>query len=128
MKHLGTLIGITLIIVFVGAMVTLNNKVTPIEKPDKIIETEKLGQYVEYSKSRLENAKEEFIVLFFHANWCPTCKAFEAKVLSEEIPDNIKILKVDFDTNSELRKKYNILTQTSFVLVGNEGTLRKRWV
>jgi len=128
MKHLGTVIGIAFIIVFVGAMATLNNKVTPIEKPEKVMETEDLGQYVEYSKSRLENAKEEFLVLFFHANWCPTCKAFEEKVLSEEIPENIKILKVDFDTNGELRKKYNILTQTSFVLVDNDGELKKRWV
>jgi thiol:disulfide interchange protein len=68
----------------------------------------------------LKNAKEEFIVLFFHANWCPTCKAFEKTVLTEVIPENIVIMKVDFDTEAELRKKYNILSQTSFVIVDNE--------
>lgn len=128
MKHLGTVIGVALIIVLVGAMVSLNNKITPIEQPETAVEVEEVGQYLEYSQARLKHANEEFIVLFFHANWCPTCKAFEEKVLSEEIPENIKILKVDFDTNSELRKKYNILTQTSFILVDNDGNLKKRWV
>jgi len=68
----------------------------------------------------LKNATQENIVLFFHANWCSTCEAFEKTVLKEEIPKNILILKVDFDTNNELRQKYNILTQTSFALVDNK--------
>jgi thiol:disulfide interchange protein len=120
MKDLGTVISVALIIVFVGAMVSLNNNVTPVESPEVAVEAEEKGQYLEYTQARLKHAKEEFIVLFFHANWCPSCKAFEEKVLSEEIPENIKILKVNFDTNGELRKKYNILTQTSFVLVDND--------
>jgi methionine-R-sulfoxide reductase len=37
-------------------------------------------------------------------------------------------MKVDFDTEAELRKKYNILSQTSFVIVDNEWTSRKRWI
>lgn len=128
MKHLGTVVSIALIIVFVGAIASLNNKVAPVEQPEVAVEAEEKGQYLKYTQARLEHAKEEFIVLFFHANWCPSCKAFEEKVLSEDIPENIKILKVNFDTNGELRKKYNILTQTSFVLVDNDGELRKRWV
>lgn len=132
MKHLGTVVWVALIIVFVWAMTNSYNTSNAIENKiswtEENIQTEDLWQYLEYSDSRLKSAKEEFKVLFFHANWCPTCTAFEAKVLSEEIPENIKILKVDFDTNSELRKKYNILTQTSFVLVDNDGTLLKRWV
>ncbi len=99
MKHLGTVVSIALIIVFVGAIASLNNKVKPIKEPEIAVEAEEKGQYLEYTQARLKHAKEEFIVLFFHANWCPSCKAFEEKVLSEEIPENIKILKVNFDTN-----------------------------
>jgi methionine-R-sulfoxide reductase/methionine-S-sulfoxide reductase len=84
--------------------------------------------YIEYSAEILKNAKQEFIVLFFHANWCPTCKAFEETVLTEVIPENIVIMKVNFDTEAELRKKYNILSQTSFVIVDNKWNLRKRWI
>ena len=84
--------------------------------------------YKDYSPELVENAKNKNIVLFFHADWCPTCKAFEKKVLTEKIPENLLILKVDFDTNTELRKKYNILTQTSFVLIDNKWNLIKRWI
>ncbi len=86
------------------------------------------SRYLDYTPERLKNAEEEFIVLFFHASWCPICRAFEEKVLTQEIPENMVILKVDFDTNLELRKKYNILTQTSFVLIDNEWNLKKRWI
>jgi len=84
--------------------------------------------YKDYSEELVKNATQKNIVLFFHANWCSTCKAFEKQVLSEKIPDNILILKVDYDTNLELRKKYNIVTQTSFVLVDNKWNLKKRWI
>lgn len=84
--------------------------------------------YKNYSTKALKNSWDKDIVLFFHADWCSTCKSFEKKVLSEKIPENILILKVDFDSNLELRKKYNIVTQTSFVLVDNKWNLKKRWI
>ncbi|MGB2110608.1 MAG: thioredoxin domain-containing protein [Patescibacteria group bacterium] len=85
-------------------------------------------QYVDYSQNELNNSNEEFLILFFHAAWCPSCKAFEEKILSEEIPENIKFLKVDYDSQAELRKKYNVVSQTTFVLVNSDGELRKRWI
>lgn len=84
--------------------------------------------YENYSEQALKNASEKYIVLFFHAEWCSTCKAFEKKVLSENIPNNILILKVDYDTNIKLKRKYNIVTQTSFVLVDNKWNFKKRWI
>ena len=84
--------------------------------------------YQNYSEELVKNAWNRDIVLFFHADWCPTCKAFEKKVLSENIPDNLLILKVDFDTNTKLRKKYNILTQTSFAYIDKNWNLIKRWI
>ena len=84
--------------------------------------------YKEYSEENLKNTKQENIVLFFHATWCPSCKAFEEKVLSENIPEDILILKVDFDKANDLRKKYNILTQTSFILIDSDWNLINRWI
>ena len=84
--------------------------------------------YKDYSEEALKNAKQKYIVLFFHADWCPTCKSFEKKVLSEKIPEDILILKVDFDKELELKRKYNIVTQTSFVLVDSNWNLKKRWI
>jgi len=84
--------------------------------------------YKNYSPENLKNATEQNIILFFHADWCPTCKSFEKKVLTETIPEDILILKVNYDKELELRKKYNIVTQTSFVLVDNKWNLVKRWI
>jgi thiol:disulfide interchange protein len=81
MRKLGTVFSVVFIILFVASMVSLNNKVTPVEQP-KVAETvEDIPLYADYSDARLVNAKQEFIVLFFHANWCTSCKAFEEKVL-----------------------------------------------
>jgi len=84
--------------------------------------------YKNYSEENLKNATQENIILFFHADWCPTCKSFEEKVLTETIPEDILILKVNYDTENELRKKYNIVTQTSFALVDNKWNLKKRFI
>ena len=100
---------------------------------DKIIQLEKNNisedkWYMNYSTENLKNAKWKNIVLFFHSDWCSTCKAFEKKVLSEKIPEDILILKVNYDKETELKKKYNIVTQTSFVIVDNKWNLKKRWI
>lgn len=101
-----------------------NNK----QKYEDIFKGDDSSSYIDYSEEAIKNTDKKFIVLFFHADWCPTCKAFEKQVLSESVPDDILILKVDFDTENDLRKKYNILTQTSFVLINKDGNLIKRWV
>lgn len=95
---------------------------------DSLSDLIEISWYQDYSPDKLKNTNRENIVLFFHASWCPTCKAFEENILRENIPDNILILKVDYDTEIELKKKYNIVTQTSFVLVDNKWNLKFRWI
>lgn len=69
------------------------------------------------------------VVLFFHAAWCPTCKAAEKDITERinEIPNDIVILKVDYDTSSELKKKYNITYQHTFVQVDANGNAITIW-
>lgn len=128
MKHLGIIVAIIWIVISVGIFTRGNTAWIEKIQPETIKNIETIQPYAHYSDARFANAKQEFIVLFFHANWCASCKAFEQNILSETIPENIQILKVDFDTNSQLRKKYNVLSQTTFVLVDNDGELRKRWI
>ena len=68
------------------------------------------------------------IVLFFHADRCPTCQEAEKNFLASHFPDNLTILKVDYDTETALKAKYRILTQTSFVYIKPDGELIKRWI
>lgn len=84
-------------------------------------------KYTDYSTSALKEAKWN-IVLFFHANWCPTCIATDKDIISKWVPDNLTIFKTDFDTELELKKKYEVLTQTTFVQVDNQWNMIKKWV
>jgi peptide methionine sulfoxide reductase msrA/msrB len=83
--------------------------------------------YTDYDQTTLSSLSWD-IVLFFHADRCPACIAAEKSFLASGIPDGLTILKVDFDTATELRKKYTVLSQTSFVLIQPDGTMIKRWV
>lgn len=78
-------------------------------------------QYQLYDESLLPSLTESRILLFFHADWCPTCQNFEKQILaSKTIPKDVVILKVNYDTATELKKKYSILSQSTFIQVDSE--------
>jgi len=84
-------------------------------------------RYLDYTPNLLSTLTGD-IVLFFHADRCPTCIQAEKNFFMTWIPEGLTIIKVDFDSESELRKKYSILSQTSYVYVKNDGTMLKRRV
>lgn len=88
-------------------------------------ETPMTTQYRNYSLEAVKNANGR-ILLFFHANWCPTCQSLEKQILESTLPSDLTILKVDFDTEKEVAQKYQILTQSSFVQIDTEGNAYKR--
>ena len=79
------------------------------------------GQYVAYSDGVIGNGQKS--VLFFHAPWCPACKQNDEYLSdwygSEEFP--VSVYKVDYDTASELKKKYGITGQDTFVQIDGAG-------
>lgn len=89
---------------------------------DTVAEEEALtpGAYVDYSDSALASA-EGTRVLFFHATWCPQCRALEASIQDEGVPDGITILKVDYDTSTDLRQRYDVRQQTTVVALDGDG-------
>jgi thioredoxin 1 len=58
-------------------------------------------------------------VYFFHASWCPTCKSIDGEITADpsRIPQDVVIIKADFDTETELRKKYAVNSQYTFVQI-----------
>lgn len=78
------------------------------------------GQYVVYSEDALANAIGQR-VLFFHAPWCPQCRAIEGDINSNGVPDGYTILKIDYDSSQELKQKYGVTLQTTFVKVDENG-------
>lgn len=87
------------------------------------------GVYVEYDAQTMSDSKAENIILFFHATWCPSCRALNTDIEENlaNIPPNTEIYKVDYDTYTDLKKKYDITTQHTLVLIKNDGTMIKKW-
>lgn len=87
------------------------------------------GQYVTYESSKLAMAANGPVVLFFHAPWCPSCKTTDADIVAniQNIPAGTTILKVDYDSNPELKKKYGVTYQHTFVQVDAQGTMLTKW-
>jgi thiol-disulfide isomerase/thioredoxin len=81
------------------------------------------GVYAQYSVNALAQNSTGINIIFFHAPWCPTCKAAEADINAnlDKIPENFQILKTDFDTSTELKKKYGVTSQSTFVKVDKDG-------
>lgn len=67
------------------------------------------------------------VVYFFHASWCPDCKATDAALMSQAVPDGLTVVKVDYDTATELKKKYDVTIQHTFVAVDSSGMATKKW-
>ena len=92
---------------------------------------ENTSWYTAYSPEALAAATtdNQKAVIFFHASWCPTCKAasedFQANI--DQIPSDVTILKADYDTETGLKKKYGVVMQDTFVQVDNEGKAIATW-
>ena len=89
------------------------------------------GSYISYESyesapNLYENSE---VILFFNASWCSTCKVardnFEASL--DQIPADLAIVVVDFDNSDDLRKRYGVTLQHTFVQIDSNGDALKKW-
>lgn len=89
------------------------------------------SNYVTYTPSTLDTILEDQgrALLFFHASWCPTCRAADKSIQTDgdQLPQNLTILKVDYDTETDLKRKYNVTYQHMFVLVDSNMNEITKW-
>jgi thiol-disulfide isomerase/thioredoxin len=78
------------------------------------------SRYVDYSPSAIADASGTRL-LFFHATWCPSCRQIESEIIEQGVPEGVTIIKVDYDSNQDLRQKYGVTVQTTFVSVDASG-------
>ena len=83
-------------------------------------DTATAGVYREYSDDAVADADGR-VLLFFHASWCPQCRAIEDDILTQGVPAGVTILHVDYDTHQDLRQRYGVTLQTTFVEVDAAG-------
>lgn len=98
---------------------------------------ESSSTYVDYSPEVLKQAEAaqksgRKVVLFFHATWCPYCiaadKDFKSNIGTDKFPSNVTLIKTDYDTQTELKQKYGVTHQHTFVQIDSEGRQITKWV
>jgi len=99
------------------------------EMMDEENEMLKAGSYEAFAPEKVARAETGDVVLFFHASWCPSCRGLNADIEKNlgMIPSDVSILKVDYDTESEMKRRYGVTYQHTLVQVDAEGTMIKKW-
>lgn len=81
-------------------------------------------QYIAYSETNYNEllGKKPF-ALFFHAPWCHVCRGMEENITKElsSFPKNTIIMKADYDSETELKQKYGITSQSVMIFINKEG-------
>lgn len=87
------------------------------------------GSYELYTPEKVALAEGKDIVIFFKASWCPSCRLLDAHIKAnrDRIPENVRILEVDYDREDALKRAYGVTVQHTLVLVSADGDLRKKW-
>lgn len=72
-------------------------------------------------------AADKPVVVYFHADWCPTCRAQQPiidKLLGEPQFKPVTLFEADFDTETALEKALRVTQQSTFVVFkqGHEAT------
>lgn len=93
---------------------------TTLEQPNEGLPSQSTGQYVDYSETLLANTDGRKWI-FFHAPWCPQCRALEADILEKGVPAGLTIFKIDYDSSTAERQKYGVTLQTTIVEVDDNG-------
>lgn len=99
------------------------------DKADKNMTANAMYIDLDTYKADMSKYSSSKVVYFFHASWCSVCIQVDAALKSKtsELPANTTIVKVDFDTAKEMRQKYGVTTQTTFVQVNDKDELVKKW-
>lgn len=84
--------------------------------------------YEEYSAA-MDKYSSVKVVLFFNATWCPDCQAI-TKALTDDpgkIPAKTTVVSVDYDSHTDLRQRYGVTMQHTFVQINSSGDKVRQW-
>lgn len=74
-------------------------------------------------------AAEGRTVVFFFASWCPNCRATVAELNARwtEVDPSLTLVIADYDKERELKSKFGVTYQDTFVLLDAAGDAIKSW-
>jgi len=81
-------------------------------------------EFQPYSAAALAAAQkaDKPVALHFHADWCPTCRAQDKalQALKAEPGLDVTVLKVNYDTEKDLKRQYKVQSQSTMVVLRGE--------
>ena len=68
--------------------------------------------------------------LFFYADWCYKCRGLDENIRANlnNIPDDVLIFRVNYDTETTLKQEYKVQSQTTVLVLNASGQEQKRFV
>jgi len=89
--------------------------------PDRIV------PFTDMEDARMQ-AESGPVVLFFFADWCPTCR-LEMRDLESRVTElgNITVFIVDYDNSKKLKREYGVTYQHTFVQIDSRGKSLGLW-
>lgn len=68
-------------------------------------------------------------LIYFHADWCPTCRAtmvtFQARW--PEVRPGLTLVIADYDSETDLKARFGVTYQNTFVQVAADGARLQSW-
>jgi thioredoxin 1 len=85
----------------------------------------KAGIFTTYAPDALTKTEGHKNIIFFSAPWCPTCQSTNKDIQAnlDKINPKLHILSADYDTSTQLKTKYGVTMQHTFVIVDGAGNL-----
>jgi thioredoxin 1 len=74
-------------------------------------------------------AAERPTIVYFHAEWCPTCQATMVQFQARwpEVQPGIVLVLADYDKETELKSRYGVTYQNTYVQVDAAGERLQIW-
>ncbi|MDH5597438.1 MAG: thioredoxin family protein [Candidatus Peregrinibacteria bacterium] len=86
--------------------------------------------YEIYDQARFNelHGQEPFAV-FFHADWCPTCRALETRIKKDpSVLGGRVMLRANYDREVALKKQYEAMVQTTVIFFYEDGSVAHKRV
>ena len=114
MKRLMTMAGVVMVL---AAGVSAQMAQMAPAKPDAMMMKNEFTPFTKEADAKAM-ADGKTTLVFFHAPWCPVCRAQEPKVLAQlnGAAKDVVAFKVDYDSNEALRKEMNVTKQSTLIL------------
>lgn len=90
---------------------------------------EAVAQYSPYTEELATAllAEGKNVILFFHASWSPSSVAADASFAENTLPEGVYLLKVDYDTATDLKATYGVTSEHTFVQLNNDMNAKLMW-